>query len=173
MPSLSEGGDVQEGDFLLMAKGRFVGQFDLDHKIHEHRARDNFKTKKMWLTCDARAFFGTEFPGTLRADHISTVTMHYRLHVRVSSARWSYRFSRLFPLSNWDHPHNTPHNGSINIKTKLHQPHPDSSALLVLQASHDFALGPHHFSPWRRTGRPGQCSCHDFTEECQKVIQFW
>lgn len=47
MPSLSEGGDVQEGDFLLMAKGRFVGQFDLDHKIHEHRARDNFKTKKM------------------------------------------------------------------------------------------------------------------------------
>lgn len=72
MPSLSEGGDVQEGDFLLMAKGRFVGQFDLDHKIHEHRARDNFKTKKMWC----KSVFGTEFPDTLRADHTSTVTMH-------------------------------------------------------------------------------------------------
>ena len=47
MPSLSEGGDIEEGDFLWMAKGRFVGQFDLDHKIHERGACENSTTEKM------------------------------------------------------------------------------------------------------------------------------
>ena len=124
--------------------------------------------------CDGKsafAIFWTEFPSTCRSyfnSHYATPTTCSSLFRRMilpffptRSTVQSTWLVQLFPLSNWHHPHNTPRNGSINIKTKLHQPHPDSSALLVLQASHDFALGPHHFSPWRRTGRPGQCSTHD------------